>query len=96
MARFVSELPHIPLGSETRYQVVLGAHHVPWQTADPVRSHADVVHMDIRNARSVAADAARIARRVIREPPRRCKVQVVKRPGLPQSMSAIILVPHDP
>lgn len=85
-------LPHIPFRTEVRHQVILGTYSVRGQTADTIRTSADVVQMGRGNPSAVAANTTSIARSIILEARRRCKIQCVVSARLAQCVSATWLI----
>lgn len=68
---------HVPRRSQGRHHVVPSSHRARRQSADSIRPGADIVHMSVRDARAVAADAGCVAGRLrILESRRRRKVQI--------------------
>lgn len=67
---------HVPIRAQAAHHVILGTNHIGWQAADPVVTHADIIHVSVRNTSPVTADATRITASIlVLEPRWRSKVQ---------------------
>lgn len=79
---------HIPVRAQTGHQVILGAHRVRRQPADAVITHANVVHVGVRDTGPVTANATGVTASVaVLEAGRRGEVQTGVRARFPQGMA---------
>lgn len=89
MRRIVCDLSrHIPIRAQASHHVIPGTNHIVGQTADPIVTHTDIVHVRVRDARPVAANTACVATCIrVLETGRRSKIQTCVSTRFAESMT---------